>query len=63
MSIVNYVFLICGALASGLPSLEPAFPPSATPYLKGAAAVLTLVTVACGSISGPIVPKSEAVKP
>jgi hypothetical protein len=62
MSIVNYVFIVAVALAGGLPNLEAAFPVSATPWLKGAAAVFALVAGVAGAISGPIVPKSEALK-
>jgi hypothetical protein len=49
--LVHYIALVCGALAAGLPNLEAAFPPGATPYLKGATAILVLVTAVLGAVS------------
>lgn len=48
---VHYVLLVCAALAAGLPNLQGAFPDSATPYLKGATAILVLLTGVLGAIS------------
>lgn len=48
---IHYVMLICGALAAGLPNLEAAFPPGATPILKAMAAVFVLLTAVLGAVS------------
>jgi hypothetical protein len=48
---VHYVLVSCAALAAGLPNLEPALPLSATPWLKGATAVLMLLTGVLGALS------------
>jgi hypothetical protein len=51
LSTVHYVMLVCAALAGGLPNLEAAFPPGATPYLKAATAILVLLTAVLGVLS------------
>ena len=48
---IHYVALVCGALAAGLPQLEAACPPAATPYLKGASAIFVLLTSVLGAVS------------
>lgn len=53
MQIVHYIMFICAALGAGLPLTAEAFPPSAAPYFKGAAAVCVLLTAVCGAISPP----------
>jgi hypothetical protein len=51
MLAIHYVMLVCGALAAGLPNLEGAFPPGATPYIKAAAAVFVLLGATLGVVS------------
>ncbi len=60
MDLVHYVTVTSAALAAGLPQLEAAFPPSATPWLKGASAICILITGVCAAVSGPITTKSGA---
>jgi hypothetical protein len=48
---IHYAMLLCGALAAGLPNLEAAFPASATPWLKGLAAIFVLLTAVLGAVS------------
>lgn len=51
LTLVHYLTLVAGALAAGLPQLEAAFPPSATPWLKGSAAVFVLLASVLGVLS------------
>ncbi len=48
---VHYLVLVCASLTAGLPQLEAAFPPGATPWLKGATAVCGLLTGVFGVLS------------
>ncbi len=50
--ILQIAMVTCGALATGLPPMEDAFPPAAAPYFKGAAAVAALLTTVFGAVTG-----------
>lgn len=54
MQLIHIVMLVCGALAAGLPQLEPALPPAASPYLKALTAVLVLLTSVLGAVAPAI---------
>lgn len=54
MTLIQTTLVISGALATGLPQLEAAFPPEATPYLKGASAIFALLTTVLGGLAMPI---------
>jgi hypothetical protein len=47
---LHKLMLTTGALATGLIPLEAAFPPAATPYIKGAAAICALLTTVLGAM-------------
>lgn len=51
LKVVHYVMLVCGSLGASLPQLEASFPPSASPFLKGAAAVFVLLGTVLGVAS------------
>jgi len=59
---VHYVALVCASLAAGLPQLEAAFPPGATPYIKGSAAVFVLLASVLGVLSPSVTPPALAAK-
>jgi len=58
LQVMHYITLVCGALGMGLPQLESQFPPSATPWIKAAAAVFVLV----GTVTGVFSPNALAKK-
>jgi hypothetical protein len=60
MNLVHYFMVGAAALAAGLPSLEAALPPAATPWIKGVTAIAVLVVAVCGAVSGPVTTKSGA---
>lgn len=51
MIAIHYLMLVCAALAAGLPQLQDALPPQATPYLKASTAILVLLTAVLGAVS------------
>lgn len=51
---LSIAMVTCGALATGLPPMEAAFPPNATPYIKGFAAVFALLTTVFGAVTGKL---------
>lgn len=55
---IHFFVAMCGVLAAGLPQLESAFPAAASPYLKGAAAVLALL----GAVLGVLSPSAKLPK-
>ena len=48
---VHYLTLVFGSLGAGLPALSAAFPPAASPYLLGGAAVCVLLATVLGVVS------------
>lgn len=51
MKFIHYAMLVCASLATGLPNLSPALPPSADPYVRAAVSVLVLVVSVLGAVS------------
>lgn len=62
MQLVHYLMIVFAALAAGLPNLESALPPEATPWLKAATAVFVLLTGVLGAVSDPINPTPASEK-
>lgn len=58
--VIHYFVAVCGVLAAGLPQLDAALPPGASPYLKGSAAVLALLGAVLGVLSPSVAAKDES---
>ena len=60
-SAIHYFFLFCSSMATGVPLMESAFPPAASPYLKAAAAVFGLLALVSGAFA-PSVSDTQTLK-
>lgn len=60
-SAIHYFFLFCSSMATGVPLMESAFPPDASPYLKAAAAVFGLLALVSGAFA-PSVSDTQTLK-
>ena len=60
-SAIHYFFLFCSSMATGIPLMESAFPPDASPYLKAAAAVFGLLALVSGAFA-PSVSDTQTLK-
>jgi len=61
LSAIHYFFLFCSSLATGIPLMADSFPPSASPYLKAAAAVFGLLALVSGAFA-PSVSETQTLK-